>query len=174
MLYNSFAAIDTFIFDVDGVMTDSTLLVQENGDLLRTMNVRDGFALKLAVTLGYNIIVITGGNSPGVKIRLEKLGIDRVYLKTFKKLEIFEDLVGSKEIDPLRTAYMGDDLIDLSVLHRVGLSAAPADAVAEVLAMVNYISPFRGGQGCVRDLIEKVLKIQERWPDYTQLDSPGV
>ena len=160
-----FRAVDTFIFDVDGVLTDNRLLVMENGDLLRTMHVRDGEALKRALRLGYRIAIITGMRSPGVVHRLAYLGIpDNLILRNISnKLEAFEDLCYEFKIDPKTTLYMGDDVPDVPVMRRVGLPVCPFDAVPEVIAVSQYVSPLDGGAGCVRDVVEKVLKLHGKW-----------
>ncbi len=158
-----FKNIEAFIFDVDGVLTDGQVLVQEDGALLRTMNTRDGYAMQLAASLGYHIAIITGGNSPGVERRLLNLGIDKVYMRTMNKIEAYDNFIQTYEIDESKILYMGDDMPDIPPMRRVGLPCSPADAVAEVAAVARYISPFVGGAGCVRDVIEKVLKLNQEW-----------
>lgn len=161
-----FRDIHTFIFDVDGVLTNSELIVLENGKLLRKMNVRDGYALKKAVAEGYRVCIITGGNSTGVVERLEALGIENVYKGVDDKLEVFEEYIDIYDIDPDGILYMGDDLPDYETMRRVGLPACPADAAIEIVQISQYKSPIKGGDGCARDVIEKVLKLHNRWTDY--------
>jgi len=163
VVFDKFAKINTMIFDVDGVWTDGSLLVSEKGDLLRTMNTRDGYAGRRAVLAGYKVYIITGGNSLGVKDRLEKLGVSGVFLNARNKIDIFNDLVAKGEVDPSRSLYVGDDLPDCEVLKAVYLSCCPSDAASELLAECEYISPYEGGRGCVRDIIEKVMRSQEKW-----------
>lgn len=163
VVFDKFAKIDTLIFDVDGVWTDSSLLVTEKGELLRTMNTRDGYAGRRAVLAGYKVYIITGGNSVGVKDRLEKLGVTAVYLSARNKMDIFNDLVAKKEVNPETSLYVGDDLPDCKVLKAVCLSCCPADAATEILEECDYISPYDGGKGCVRDIVERVMRSQGKW-----------
>lgn len=156
--------INTFIFDVDGVFTDGSLLIDNEGNLLRTMNVKDGYAVKIALTKGYNVCIITGGNNEAVKIRLNNLGVEDIYMNFHDKVSAFEDYTSKKGIIPEQTLYMGDDLPDIPVMTRIGLPTCPQDAVAEVKAISKYISHIKGGKGCVRDVIEQVLKVQDNWP----------
>jgi 3-deoxy-D-manno-octulosonate 8-phosphate phosphatase (KDO 8-P phosphatase) len=158
-----FKDINTFIFDVDGVLTDNTLMITEAGELLRTMNARDGFAMKLALESDYNIAIITGGKSEGVVKRLQGLGIETIYKGVRDKVDAFEDYTRMHSIDPGNILYMGDDLPDYDVMRRVGLPTCPADACPEIIRVAQYISPRKGGQGAVRDVIEKVLKLHNKW-----------
>lgn len=158
-----FEQIDTLIFDVDGVLTDSQVLVLEEGKLLRRMNVRDGYALKQAVRQGLRVIVITGGKSEGVKIRLQNLGVQDVYLNVQDKLEVYDEIVDLYDLDEGKILYMGDDLPDYDVMRRVGLPCCPANASHEIKKIAQYISPVNGGEGCARDVIEKVLRLQKKW-----------
>jgi 3-deoxy-D-manno-octulosonate 8-phosphate phosphatase (KDO 8-P phosphatase) len=155
--------ITTFIFDVDGVLTDGSLQVTNAGDLLRTMNVKDGFAIKFALNAGFNVAIISAGTNEGVKIRLEALGIKNVYLGAFTKINAFEDYLKNNNIKPENILYMGDDIPDYPVMKLVGLPCCPQDAVAEIKAVSKYISHKNGGQGAVRDVIEQVLKVQDKW-----------
>jgi 3-deoxy-D-manno-octulosonate 8-phosphate phosphatase (KDO 8-P phosphatase) len=155
--------ITTFIFDVDGVLTDASLHVTNTGELLRTMNVRDGFALKFAVNAGYNVAIISAGTNNGVKIRLEGLGINTVHLGAHNKLEIYNDYILANNIKPENVLYMGDDIPDYQVMKLVGLPCCPQDAVPEIKSVAKYISHNKGGEGAVRDVIEQVLKVQDKW-----------
>jgi 3-deoxy-D-manno-octulosonate 8-phosphate phosphatase (KDO 8-P phosphatase) len=159
----SFRDIHTFIFDVDGVLTDSSVLVLEDGKLLRKMSIRDGYALKLAVKRGYRVAVITGGKSEGVRIRLENLGITDIYTGISDKLEVFEEFIHAYDIDPQGILYMGDDLPDYPVMRKVGLPACPKNAAPELFQLAAYVSPYAGGEGCARDVIEKVLRLHDKW-----------
>lgn len=158
-----FQQIHTFIFDVDGVLTNSQLLVMEDGQLLRQMNVRDGYALKRAVEEGYKVVIISGGKSEGVRIRLQNLGVPDIYLGIHYKLETYEEVVDMYELDEGGILYMGDDIPDYEVMRRVGLPCCPANAAPEIKAVAQYISGYKGGDGCVRDVIEKVLKLNGHW-----------
>lgn len=160
-----FSTIHTFIFDVDGVLTNNEVLITENGELLRKMNVRDGLAIKIAIDKGYKIAIITGGRSEGVKKRLEALGIKDIYSGISDKLEAFEEFVNTYELDPVGILYMGDDLPDYPVMRRVGLATCPKNSAPELFPIANYVSPYNGGEGCVRDVIEKVLRLQGKWSE---------
>ncbi len=155
--------IKAFIFDVDGVMTDGGILVTEEGQLLRKMHVRDGLAMKLALNAGYHMAIITGGSSQGVENRLRALGIEDIYLRAHNKWPVFEAHVQKHSLNLSEILYMGDDLPDLPVIKSVGVGAAPSDAAEEVLTAADYISSVAGGKGCVRDVIEKIMRLNHQW-----------
>jgi 3-deoxy-D-manno-octulosonate 8-phosphate phosphatase (KDO 8-P phosphatase) len=158
-----FGRIRAFIFDVDGVLTDNSLFITEDGQLLRTMNARDGYAMQLAIKKGYPLAIITGGRSEGVAKRLHGLGIKDVYSAVSDKLPVFEDWVARQGLDYDEVLYMGDDMPDIPPMLRTGLPCAPYDACPQVLQKARYISQHKGGNGCVRDVIEKVLTLQGNW-----------
>ena len=158
-----FKQIRTFIFDVDGVLTNSDLLVTEDGELLRTVNTRDGLAFKTAIKQGYNVFIITGGGSKGVIERFRNLGVKEIYSKVKDKKSKFLELLSDFSINANEVLYMGDDLVDYEVMQAVGLPVCPADAVPEIIKISKYISPLNGGNGCARDVIEKVLKLNNSW-----------
>lgn len=155
--------ITTFILDVDGVLTNGSVIVLKDGDMLRQMNVKDGYAMKTALDRGYNFCIISGGTNEGVKLRLEGLGIKDIYLGAHNKIEQLNDYLNTKNIKPENVLYMGDDIPDLSVLKIVGLPCCPQDAVQEVKNVSKYISHKKGGKGAVRDVVEQVLKVQGKW-----------
>jgi len=157
--------IQNFVFDIDGVFTDGTVLLQEDGSLLRTMNTKDGFALKHAIVQGYNVYIITGGKSMGVFYRLVSLGVNKsnIFFDAHDKLSVLKQIVEERNLDLSKTAYMGDDIPDYGPMCFVHLPCCPADAIPEVRSVAQYVSPLNGGQGCVRDLLEKVMKVQEKW-----------
>lgn len=155
--------IDTFIFDVDGVLTDGKLHIASNGDLLRQMNVKDGYALKAAIDNGFHVCIISGGKNDGVKTRLQNLGIDEVHLGIADKIEVFENYLKKHQIDAQNVLYMGDDIPDYWVMKKVGLPACPQDAVPEIKSICRYISHKKGGKGAVRDVLEQVMKVQNKW-----------
>lgn len=155
--------ITTFVFDVDGVLTDGSFLVSSGGELLRSMNVKDGYAIKKALDAGYTICIISGGKNEGVRKRLRGLGVTNIHLGVENKVENLEEFFDVYQIDPQNVAYMGDDIPDTYPMQMVGLPTCPQDAVSEVKAISKYISHKNGGKGCVRDLIEQVLKVQEKW-----------
>lgn len=158
--------ITTFIFDVDGVLTDSSVHITSTGEMLRTMNIRDGYAMKAAVESGYNVCVISGGSNEGVKIRLRNLGITDIYLACPDKVETFKEYTDIYSIKPEQVLYMGDDIPDYHVMQLVGLPACPQDASPEIKNISTYISHKDGGRGAVRDVIEQVMKVQGKWATY--------
>jgi len=158
-----FKNIDTFIFDVDGVFTNSELIILESGKLLRKMSVRDGYAVKHAIKNGYRIAIITGGKSEGVVTRLKSLGIKEVYSGIQDKVDAYLEFMHMNDLDPVKVLYMGDDFPDIEVMHKVGVAACPKDAAHEVVEIADYISPIEGGKGCVRDVIEKVMRLHSKW-----------
>lgn len=158
-----FQDINTFVFDVDGVLTDGSVLLLENGLQARKMNVKDGLALQMALKNGYKIVIISGGASEPVIHRLQYLGLTEINLGLKDKLKFLEGYTENNNLNWKRILYMGDDLPDIPVLQRVGLPCCPADAAIEVKKISKYISPVNGGFGCVRDVIEKVLKLNDHW-----------
>lgn len=158
-----FNGINTFIFDVDGVLTNSELIITEKGELLRKMNTRDGYAIRHALDAGYRVAIITGGKSKGVVDRLKGLGISDVYAGIDNKVEAFEDFLAIHQIDAETILYMGDDLPDYEVMKKVGLPTCPADAAPEIARISSYISDKKGGEGCARDVIERVLRLHGKW-----------
>jgi 3-deoxy-D-manno-octulosonate 8-phosphate phosphatase (KDO 8-P phosphatase) len=155
--------ITTFIFDVDGVLTDGSLHITTDGQLHRTMNVKDGFALKEAMNQGYHLCIISGGTDEGVRKRLETLGVSDIYLGAHHKVDQLQAFLTEKNINPENVLYMGDDLPDYPAMQMLGLPTCPQDAVKEIKEISKYISHKNGGKGCVRDVIEQVLKVQGKW-----------
>lgn len=166
-----FKKVTTFIFDIDGVLTDGTLLILRDGLQARQMHVKDGFGLQMAMKNGYNVFVISGGISEESKQRLQYLGIKEIHIGIADKTTFVAELLKNKKIKWEQVLYMGDDLPDLPLMNKVGLSCCPADAVTEVKSIVKYISPINGGWGCVRDVIEKVLKVNGHWKYETDVTS---
>ncbi|MES1218666.1 MAG: HAD hydrolase family protein [Bacteroidota bacterium] len=158
-----FKNITTFVFDVDGVLTDSTVLLFENGLQARRMNIKDGLGLQMAMKNGFRVIVISGANSKPVVERLNKLGLTDVHISIEDKKEFLGNYIKRNGLTWEEIIFMGDDLPDLAVMKSVGVSSCPADAVNEIKEIAKYISPVNGGMGCVRDIIEKVLKVQDKW-----------
>ena len=155
--------IKAFIFDVDGVLSKNVVGMNEKGEPLRTVNIKDGYALQLAVKKGYTIAIITGADTQAVKLRFERLGIKHIYLKASVKMVDYEDFLKKTGLDEDKIVYVGDDLPDYEVMRRVGLSIAPADAAPEIKEIANYISPINGGEGVGREIIEQVMKCQGNW-----------
>ncbi|MCA1481073.1 HAD family hydrolase, partial [Bradyrhizobium sp. NBAIM08] len=142
---------------------DGTVLVLENGLQARRMNIKDGFALQMAVKNGYNVIIVSGGNSLPVVDRLHKLGIANVTMSVLDKKAFIQEYLATNKLKAEEVLYMGDDLPDIPAMSIVGLPCCPADAVNEVREAATYISPVNGGNACVRDVIEKVLKLNDHW-----------
>ena len=154
--------ITTFIFDVDGVLTNGDVTLYKN-EVVRTLNSRDGYAIQYAAKLGYSIFIITGGDSEAVKNRLMNLGVTEVHLRASDKLHVYEGIKSAHQIDDNNVLYMGDDIPDYKVLQKVGVSTCPQDAAVEIKAICDYQSPFFGGKHCVRDVIEQTMRVQNKW-----------
>jgi len=155
--------INTFVFDVDGVLTDGTIIVSTEGEMFRTMNIKDGYGLKTAVEQGFKVCIISGGTNEGVRVRLQNLGIKDIFLGAQHKTEILKDYMLKNNLTPENILYMGDDLPDYQIMQEVGLPTCPQDAVPEIKAISKYVSHKKGGKGCVRDVIEQVLKVHGKW-----------
>ncbi len=155
--------ITTFIFDVDGVLTDGNVTVFPDGQLIRKMHIKDGYALKTAIENGYNVCIISGGTNEAVRSRLKNLGVTDIYLGVHNKIEQLNEYLDIYDIKLQEVLYMGDDLPDFHVMKTVGLAACPKDAVQEIQDISIYISQKKGGNGCVRDVIEQVMKVQDKW-----------
>lgn len=155
--------IKAFVFDVDGVMTDGSVTVFPTGEFVRKMNVKDGYAMQLAAKRGYRIIIITGGKEDSILTRFNRLGIHDIVLNATSKLEKLREYCDGYGIAPADMLYMGDDVPDIAPMKAVGLPCCPSDACVDVLAVSKYVSPYKGGEGCVRDVIEQVLKAQGKW-----------
>ncbi len=155
--------IRTLIFDYDGVFTDGIVIVTDDGELLRTANTKDGYAVQQAIIKGFNVVVITGGKNGSVKTRMNKLGVEHVYThvenKTQKMMEVLEETASK----PGEVMYMGDDIPDMGPMKKAALACCPDDAVEEIKRISHYISDNKGGYGAVRDIIEQVLKAQNLW-----------
>ena len=158
-----FQKIKLFVFDVDGVLTDGSLYVFNDGEQARKMNIKDGFALQLAVKKGYGMLVISGAYSEAVQKRLEKLGITDVLMKVTDKRETMLRYLEEKKISAEHVLFMGDDIPDYEVRKQVGIASCPADAAPEIKSISQYISIYKGGEGCARDVIEKVMKVRGDW-----------
>jgi len=155
--------VKAFAFDVDGVFTDGTVILHPSGDLLRSSNTRDGYAVHVAIEKGFPIAIISGGKSESVKERFKGLGVTDIYLGITDKTEALEDFRFKYGIEPSEILYMGDDLPDYGVMKKVGIPTCPADAAPEIRGISVYVSNYPGGKGCVRDVIEQVLRLNEKW-----------
>ncbi|NIJ51073.1 KdsC family phosphatase [Dyadobacter arcticus] len=167
-LTDRFQRITTFIFDIDGVMTDGSVIALESGEQPRIFNVRDGYGINRAVRLGYRVAIISAQSQLGVRKRLEYLGVTDIFIGTSPdgKLPVFKKYLAETNITLDEIVYMGDDLPDYEVMRTGILAACPADSAEEILALADYISPKNGGYGAVRDLIEQVLKAQGKWMSW--------
>ena len=152
-----------FVFDVDGVMTNGKVMITSEGEMYREMDTRDGFALKYALLKGFKIGIISGGTNEGVRKRLELLGVNKVYLGIHEKDIAFDDFVSTFNINPDQVLYMGDDVPDVPVMEKVGVSTCPQDALPDVKRVVDYVSHKKGGDGCVREIVEQVMRVQDKW-----------
>lgn len=163
MLLEKFKSIKTFVFDVDGVLTEGSLLILQDGQMARLMNIKDGYALQLAVKMGYRVVIISGGTSEAVKERLERLGVTDCFLNINNKKEKLLEYVAQHQLNWAEVLFMGDDIPDYVPMQMAGFACCPSDAVAEIKQISQYISPIAGGKGCARDVIEKVLKLNGHW-----------
>ncbi len=163
MVLRQFAHIKVLLLDVDGVLTDGSVLVTEQGEQLRRFSIKDGYAIQLAIKRGLRICIISGGKSQGVLHRLRGLGVEDIYLGVTDKLALMREIIIRYDVALAEVGFMGDDIPDLACLKQVGLPMCPQDAVEEIKAVARYVSPKNGGEGCVRDVIEKILKLQKKW-----------
>ena len=170
-MLHQFKSITTFIFDMDGVLTDGSLTLLPTGEMVRRMNVKDGYALQLAIKKGYHVVVISGGYSKEAMDRLQRLGIDKVWMKVTDKITVANQFLQDQDLSWSNVLYMGDDLPDLDVMNKAALPCCPADAVQEIKDISTYISHLPGGSGCVRDVIEKVMKLRGDWNSDTHIPS---
>jgi 3-deoxy-D-manno-octulosonate 8-phosphate phosphatase (KDO 8-P phosphatase) len=155
--------IKALIFDVDGVLSMDVSPLDENGDPVRTANVKDGFAIRYALQNGFKVAIITGANTQNVKLRYKKLGVDFIFLNSFNKTECLAEIIEKTGLQKEEMLYMGDDLVDFPVMKEVGIATCPIDAVPEIKAISQYISDKKGGEGCARDVIEQVMRSQGKW-----------
>jgi len=159
------AKIKAFLFDVDGVFSSAKVMLHPSGEIMRTMNIKDGFAIFYTLRKGYPIGIISGANTVSVRLRFTRLGITDIYFESKNKLVDYNHFIQKYDLQPEQVLYMGDDLPDYEVMKAVGFPACPSDAVEEIKAICSYISDKAGGEGCVRDVIEQVLRLQGKWMD---------
>lgn len=163
--------VTAFVFDVDGVLSTDTSPLNEEGDPVRTANVKDGFAIRCALKAGYPVAIITGGFIERVRLRYEKLGVKHYYDKARDKVACLKDFLSKENLEAENILFMGDDLVDYSVMKEVGIPTCPIDAVSDIKNISKYISDKKGGEGCVRDVIEQTLKSQDNWFTAEMLNS---
>jgi len=157
--------VKAFAFDVDGVFSSSQVYMMDDGEPVRTMNIKDGYAVQFAVKKKYPIAIITGGSSEAVKKRFQQLGVTDIYLKSYDKMGDFDDFLYKYDLDASEVLYMGDDIPDYNVMKKCGVPVCPSDASEEIKSISKYISNIRGGEGCARDVIEQVLRAHGCWMD---------
>mgnify|MGYP001026023784 FL=1 len=163
-----FGSIKAFVFDVDGVLTNGQVVLLPDGQQMRQMHSKDGYALQLAVKKGYHVCIITGGNSVQVKERLTALGITDIYLKSSHKDEAMSDFMFSHDLKSEEIMYMGDDIPDIAAMQMISLPTCPSDASPEIKAICQFVSKKNGGEGCVRDIIEQIMRSHEKWYNHEQ------
>lgn len=155
--------IKAFVFDYDGVISDGNIWSADDKIIVRSGNVKDGYAIQYALRKGYTVAVLSGGSGTSIQARMKMLGVEDVYLGSHRKMEIFENFLKEKSLKAEQVLYVGDDIPDYDVMKVVGVAACPADAAEEIKAVADYISHKAGGHGCVRDVIEQVLRLQGQW-----------
>lgn len=155
--------VKAFVFDVDGVMTDGSVIATEDGYFLRNFNIKDGYAIQHAVKSGYKIAIISGGNSAGVQKRFAGLGVQDIFLGQQHKESAYKSFLEKHELKDEDILYMGDDMPDYELMKKVGIACCPNDAAGDIREICHYVSPVAGGKGCVRDVMEKTMKLQHTW-----------
>ena len=163
MINYDLTKIKALFFDVDGVLSCETIQMSSDGEPMRTVNIKDGYAIQFAVKCGLHIAIITGGRTEAIRYRYEKLGVKDIYLGASVKIKQYDELLQKYDLKPEEVLYMGDDIPDFEVLKLVGLPCCPADAAPEIKSICKYISQREGGHGCGRDVIEQVLRAQGKW-----------
>lgn len=163
MLFEKLEHLTTLLFDIDGVFTASGMLATEQGELHRTVNTRDGLAIKKALNAGYHVGIITKGNSQGVYDRFSNLGVQHIYMNMADKVTTYHELKTKVGFADQEALYMGDDISDIGVLNLVGVPACPYDACHEVIQAADYISSIDGGYGAVRQVVEKIMRLHGKW-----------
>lgn len=161
--------VKAFVFDVDGVLSSDVSPLNEVGEPMRTANIKDGYAIRTALLAGYPVAIISGARNENIRKRYHKLGIEYIYLGSTDKLENLKEFIQKSGILSEQILYMGDDLPDYQVMTRIGVPTCPNDAVTEIKSVSKYISDRKGGEGCVRDVIEQVLRAQGNWPQIDKL-----
>ncbi|MBQ6768448.1 MAG: HAD-IIIA family hydrolase [Prevotella sp.] len=163
MINYDLSKIRAVIFDVDGVLSAETITLHPNGEPMRTVNIKDGYAIQLAMKLGLRIVILTGGTTESVRLRYERLGVQDVYMGCAVKVKTYEAFLAKYGLTDDEVMYMGDDVPDYEIMQRVGCPVCPADACPDIKAVSLYVSHLRGGYGCGRDVIEQVLRAQGKW-----------
>lgn len=155
--------IRAIIFDVDGVLSAETITLSAEGEPLRTVNIKDGYAIQLAMKMGLRVVILTGGKTEAVRLRYERLGVEDIYMGCAVKVKTYDEFLEKYQLDDAEVMYMGDDVPDIEIMRRVGCPVCPQDACSDVKDICLYVSPCRGGYGCGRDVIEQTLRAQDKW-----------
>lgn len=163
MIDYDLSKIKALVFDVDGVLSTATISMGQDGIPLRSVNIKDGYVIQLAVKLGLHVAIITGGNSESIRRRYAGLGVKEIHLSARVKIEVYNDLLNRLGLNSDEVLYMGDDIPDYEVMQACGLPVCPNDAAPEIQQISRYVSPLTGGNGCVRDVIEQVLRGKGLW-----------
>ncbi len=154
--------VKAFVFDIDGVFSHQVWL-HPSGEFMRSLNGKDSFAVQYAVKKGFHIAIISGGRCETMRMHFEQLGVTDIYLKSSNKIHDFDNFLNKYQLKPEHILYMGDDLPDYEIMKKAGIPTCPADAADEIKSVSVYISYKTGGEGCVRDVIEQTLRVQEQW-----------
>lgn len=162
-VFDKFKNVKAFAFDVDGVFTNGDISVNEIGEQLRTFNVKDGYAVQFAIKAGYPVLIVSGGKSEGVRLRFLALGVTDIFINESDKEAVLESWLARNDLTQSDILFMGDDMPDYTVMKKVGFPVCPMDAIEDIKALCHYISPMDGGKGAVRDVIEKVMRLQGTW-----------
>lgn len=163
MINYDLTKIRALIFDIDGVLSCETVTMSLDGEPVRTVNIKDGYAIQLAQKVGLRIVILTGGNTPCIKARYERLGVEDIYMKCAVKIKTYDEFLSKYGLNDEEVLYMGDDIPDYEVMKRVGCPCCPADACSDIKDIALYVSHKNGGQGCARDVIEQILRAQGKW-----------
>ena len=155
--------IKAIVFDVDGVLSASTITLHPNGEPMRTVNIKDGYAIQLAMKQGLRIAIITGGKTESVRQRYANLGVEDIYMACAIKIRHYEEFLANYCYSDEEVMYMGDDIPDYEIMKRVGCPVCPKDACSDIRQLSIYVSDYQGGHGCGRDVIEQVLRAQGKW-----------
>ena len=155
--------IKAIIFDVDGVLSAETITLSADGEPLRTVNIKDGYAIQLAVKMGLRVVILTGGRTEAVRLRYERLGVEDIHMGCAVKIRAYDEFLEKYKLTDAEVMYMGDDVPDLEIMRRAGCPVCPQDACPDIRDVSLYVSPYRGGYGCGRDVIEQTLRAQDKW-----------